>query len=316
MRRNIMLLSILTLLVALVAGCTQLGPQATPVPPTKTPKPTFTFTPNWSPTPLVLPSATPIPATPTPEATATPAVTDTPTQVPVPRFTASRTANVRNGPGTNYVRIGALGAGEAGVITGKNPAGNWYQFDYDGRPGWVSADLVTVSGDTASIQVAQNIPVPPTPRPRPTSPPPPTAQPQAPAAPPAPTYDWMYVQGSANPAPQCGVPNFEGQVQYRDGSPQNGVCVYIDYYGPRQIKFSGSGGKGNGNWGFSPCGQGDCKGPFVIYVVECPSGIGDGGVNADQIGFAPAPKSDKFTATITDKCSTGQWTHIIFKGTK
>jgi hypothetical protein len=316
MRRNNLLLPVLISLVLSVVGCTQLGPQATPAPPTKTPKPTFTFTPEWTPTPMILPTATPIPATPTPEATATPAATDTPTEAPVPRFTTSRTANVRSGPGVNYARIGSLGAGEAGVITGKNPAGNWYQFDYAGRSGWISADLVTLSGDTASIQVAQNIPPPPpTPRPQPTSPPPPTQAP-APPPPPAPTYDWMYVQGSAVAAPQCGVPNFEGQVQYRDGSPQNGVCVYIDYYGPRQIKFSGSGGKGNGNWGFSPCGQGDCKGPFSIYLVQCPAGIGDGGINADKIGLPPPPVSDKFSVTITDKCQTGQWTNIVFRGTK
>jgi uncharacterized protein YraI len=157
MRRNNLLLPVLISLVLSVVGCTQLGPQATPAPPTKTPKPTFTFTPEWTPTPMILPTATPIPATPTPEATATPAATDTPTEAPVPRFTTSRTANVRSGPGVNYARIGSLGAGEAGVITGKNPAGNWYQFDYAGRSGWISADLVTLSGDTARIQVAQNL---------------------------------------------------------------------------------------------------------------------------------------------------------------
>jgi hypothetical protein len=225
--------------------------------------------------------------------------------------------NVRSGPGTSYPKLGSLAAGDTYDIVGKNAAGDWLEFVYDGDAAWVTADMVTASGDMGAVEVAQNIPAPPAPtrapakpRPQPTSPPPP------PAPPPAPTFPWMYVSGSAIAAPQCGIPNFSGQVQYQNGSPQNGVCVYIDHYGPRQIKFSGSGGQGDGNWGFSPCGQGDCAGPTTIYLVQCPEGIGDGGINADQIGSPPAPVSDKFTANITDKCTTGQWTNIIFKATR
>jgi len=179
--------------------------------------------------------------------------------------------------------------------------------------------MVTVSGNTETVEVAQNIPPPPAPtarppapRPQPTSPPPP---PQ-PTAVPAPTYDYMYVQGSAIGAPQCGTPNFSGQVQYKSGEPENWVCVYIDYYGPRQMKPSGGSGQGAGNWGFSPCGQGDCTGPITVYLTKCPDGMSEGGFNADQIGSAPPPISDKFTATITSKCETGQWTNIIFRGTR
>ena len=150
------------------------------------------------------------------------------------------------------------------------------------------------------------VPVPPTNTPVP-----------QPTQPPAPQYTWMYVQGSANPAPQCGVPNFQGQVQYADGTGQNGVCVLIDYYGPRQIKFSGSGGQGAGNWGFSPCGGGDCVGPQKIYIIECPAGgVPDGGLTLNPGDSVPAPQSDIFTANITNKCETGQWTNIIFKRTR
>jgi hypothetical protein len=320
MRRNTLVTAALALALLIGAGCAAGAPETPSIPPTKTPKPTFTATEEWTPTPVVFATATPaIP--PTPEATATPeptAVPPTSTPKPAPSFSAAQGVNVRGGPGTNYPKLGSLTAGQSYEILGKNAAGNWLQFDFDGDPAWVSADMVTVSGDAGVVEVAQNIPPPPavpTPRPQPTARPAPP-QPTSPPAPPPPQYDWMYVAGSAIAAPQCGTPNFSGQVQYKDGNPQNGVCVYIDHYGPRQIKFSGSGGQGNGNWGFSPCGQGDCTGPTTVYVVQCPAGIGDGGVNADQIGSAPAPVSDKFTVNITDKCQTGQWTNIIFRGTK
>jgi hypothetical protein len=107
--------------------------------------------------------------------------------------------------------------------------------------------------------------------------------------------------------------NFSGQTRYKSGDPYNWVCIYIDYFGPRQIKPSGGGGVGAGNWGFSPCGDGACQGTIKIYVVDCPAGIGEGGLNADQISAAPPPKSDVFTATVTNKCETGQWTNIIFR---
>jgi hypothetical protein len=310
----------LTLVVLVGAGCAASEPEVAQVPPSKTPKPTFTWTPEWSPTPVVFATATPaIP--PTPEATATPEATEvppSPTPEPAPSFTANENVNIRSGPGTSYPRLGSLEAGDVYEIVGKNAAGDWLEFVYDGDAAWVTVDMVTTSGNMDAVEVAQNIAPPPAPtsaprpRPQPTSPPPP---PQ-PTSPPAPTFAWMYVQGSAIGAPQCGTPNFAGQVQYQSGAGQNGVCVYLDHYGPRQIKFSGSGGQGEGNWGFSPCGQGDCAGPTTIYLVQCPEGIGDGGLNADQIGSPPAPVSDKFTVNITDKCTTGQWTNIIFKATR
>jgi Bacterial SH3 domain len=319
--RYTLLTAALALAVLISAGCTTGKPEVATVPPTKTPKPTFTTTPEWSATPVVFATATPaIP--PTPEATATPVATEvppSPTPEPAPSLRANQTVNVRSGPGTNYPRIGSLAAGQSFEVLGKNAAGNWLEFVLDGDAAWVSADMVTVSGDMGAVEVAQNIPAPPAPpapRPQPTSPPPPPPPPTSPPAPPPPTFDWMYVSGSAIGAPQCGTANFSGQVQYRNGAPQNGVCVYIDHYGPRQIKFTGSGGQGDGNWGFSPCGQGDCAGPTTIYLVQCPDGIQDGGVNADEIGSPPPPVSDKFSVNITDKCQTGQWTNIIFRGTR
>jgi uncharacterized protein YgiM (DUF1202 family) len=230
------------------------------------------------------------------------------------------TLNVRTGPGTTYPAIGTARNGDRYDITGTNPSSTWWQIDFNGQLAWVSGQYVLVEGNTAAVEVVANIQPPPqptrppTPRPQPTQPPPPPSEPQPIQPPPQPSTPWVYVEGSAIAAPQCGVPNFEGQAQYPDGSPQNGVCILMDYYGPRQIKFSGGGGKGDGNWGFSPCGGGDCKGPFKIYVVECPSNVPDAGLSLDPGSPAPPAQSTVFTAEITDKCVTGQWTNIIFRG--
>lgn len=327
MRPKNLLLAALILVVAGASGCTSIGPQPTPVAPTKTPKPTFTPTADWTPTPVVFATAAPVEAaTPAqPDATAesdaaaaSTAEPSTATPNAVARLTATQTVNVRRGPGTNYPVIGRLDAGQAYPVTGKNARGDWYQFELNGQPAWVIANLVSISSDPAAIQVAQNIPAVPTarptarPKPKPTSPPAPPAPPPAPAAP---TYPWMLQSGSVRGAPQCGVVHFDGQVRYKNGTPQNGVCVYLGYYGPRTIKFSGGGGSGDGNWSFSPCGSGDCKGPFEIYVVQCPPNVPGAGLTL-QGGSPPAPKSDKFTVTITDKCQQGQWTNIIFQNTQ
>ena len=160
------------------------GPVTTPVP-TKTLRPTFTHTPA-KPTMTAAPTA--VPASATPEApTSAP---EPPTAVPSPtsevsRLTANASVNVRSGPGTNYAQIGRLQAGQSFVITGKNPTGDWWQFDFNGRSGWVLSELVRASGGER-VQVAANITPPPTARPRatarPVARPQPQPQPQPPAA--------------------------------------------------------------------------------------------------------------------------------------
>jgi hypothetical protein len=212
--------------------------------------------------------------------------------VPQPRFTANSTVNVRNGPGTNYNAIGALAAGQGFDITGKNAAGSWLQFDYNGRPGWVSADLVTVSGDAGSVQVAQNIPPPPTARP--TARPQPTTPPQ-PTAPAAPQYPFVLVEGVERCEEYSGDTYFHGYVRYRNNSLRNGACVHIAYYGPRQTKCSGCGCVGDGVWGFSPFGsEKPIQARVEIWVVACPSNFPTGGQDL-QTGFGDlTPLSKKW----------------------
>lgn len=197
MRVRTLVLLALTLALVTTAACTSSrisrGPAATPVP-TKTLRPTFTptqvkptLTPSPTaalPTPVVeVPAAVPTVAPPTP-----PPPTPEPTPVPAPQasFTVtSATLNVRSGPGTNYGVIGQIRQGQTFPITGKNPAGSWWQFDYNGRPGWVSGQLVRVT-NAELVQVATNIPAPPTARPQLPAPPRPPAQPTSPPPPAAP----------------------------------------------------------------------------------------------------------------------------------
>ena len=157
------------------------APTATPVPPTSTPVP-----PTATPVP---PTATPEPPTPTPEPpTATPEPpTATPEPEPeTPQAVASRSMNVRGGPGTDFAVVASATAGDSFDISGKNEDGSWYQVCCfaEEQPGWVSASLVTVEGDAAAIEVAANIPEPPpTPTPAPTPTPGPTSAAPAGGAP-------------------------------------------------------------------------------------------------------------------------------------
>jgi uncharacterized protein YgiM (DUF1202 family) len=88
-------------------------------------------------------------------------------------LTAIDTANVRSGPGTNYPIMGEVRPGQTYEVTGKNPAGDWWQFNFQGRTGWVFGQFVQPNAAARSVPVASNIPTPPpTPRPQPTAPPP------------------------------------------------------------------------------------------------------------------------------------------------
>jgi uncharacterized protein YraI len=79
--------------------------------------------------------------------------------------------NVRKGPATGYDKLGTLDKGQSAPVRGKNADGTWWQITFaaasDGV-GWVSGELVTVSGDTAGVPVATAAALP-TSAPQPTS---------------------------------------------------------------------------------------------------------------------------------------------------
>ncbi len=336
----------------LLAGCGGIGgAEATPIP-TRTPLPTFTPTvEGGQPAAPVEPAAPAAeqPAVDTPAADAavqtpaadaqatdaqapdaqatvdpdqvvvnTPAPAQTPTAAVSPTAAAAQVTtndivNIRSGPGTSYGLVGSAQVGESFRATGKNAAGDWWQIDYKGQPGWIFAQLVTASG-TEGVAVAQNIPaaptaapVPPTNTPAPVVEAPPAEQPPAEQPPaeqqPDPNNEGNFpyiLGGSVNCQPNPGITYFKGFTRDANNNPINAVCVHMAFFGPRTTKCSGCDGVGDGNWGFAPFGSSPApRGTAVeIFVVECPSNLPKGGQN-DGFGEL-VPQSPKWTRTIND----------------
>jgi len=311
----------LVLALLTLAGC-NLGATPEPPLPTDTPVPTFTPTVEVVIAPVdpgaaatakaaeeEATAAAQAAANPQP-ATQAPAQEPTATETPVPTapteaaVTVTSAMNVRGGPGTNYNVIGSANAGQRFLVTGKNPAGDWWQINFNGQAGWVFGQLVSQE-NTGGVQVAANIPaapvIPPTntPAPVPTSPP----APAAPAATAVPNFPFL-LSDNGRCDPNEGTTYFSGFARYPDNSPQNGVCVHIAYYGPRNTKCSGCDGVGDGNWGFSPFGGPAPAGTTVeIFVVQCPGPMSAGG-QSENFGDL-TPQSPKWVKTFnqSEQCT-------------
>ena len=221
---------------------------ATPEPPlpTNTPVPTFTPTievvivpvdPGAAATARAAEEA----ATATAQAAANPqaAATDTPvaaeptaTDTPAPAeasITVNSAMNIRGGPGTNYNVIGSANVGQRFPVTGKNPAGDWWQINFNGQTGWVFAQLVT-GENTDGVQVAANIPAPPQPTNTPVPAPTNTPAPAQPTAPPATLYKFnVAVVWKCDT--NAGVTYVEGTT-YINGAPQSGDWSVAFSYAP------------------------------------------------------------------------------------
>ncbi|MGL4651185.1 MAG: SH3 domain-containing protein [Caldilineaceae bacterium] len=356
--RRLILAVLLVVLALLTVAC---GEQAAPVPPTRTPAPTFTPTPPTdgaaatdpvalataqalqqaaqqpsdqgtapltNTVPVVDPNAAPTstsvfsqPTTGTvatdPNAVATPAppATTAPT-LAAAQVTLTQIVNVRGGPGTTYNLLGTGAQGLSFPVTGKSPAGDWWQINFNGQAGWVFGELVTATG-TEGVQVAQNIPPAPTaappppatntPVPAPTQPPAAAAPTPAPAAPPQ--ANTPYTLGNTERCdPNPGQTYFSGFTRDASNNLINGVCIHIFFYEPRTTKCSGCDGVGDGNWGFSPFNGPAPRGTTVeIYVVGCPGQLPAGGQNGNFTDLVP--QSPKWVHTIND---SEQCTGITF----
>lgn len=79
---------------------------------------------------------------------------------------AGAAVNVRFGPGTNYDVVGALSAGVTAQVIGRLNDNSWYQIQIGSTIGWVSASVVTRSGDCVGVPLAAP---PPSPTPIPTA---------------------------------------------------------------------------------------------------------------------------------------------------
>lgn len=246
------------------------------------------------------PTATNTP-TPTPPPTATPTVTPTPTATSSsPTVSISRTMNVRAGPGTNYAVVGQATAGDEYPISGRNPAGGWWQIIFGGQYAWVYAPLVTAT-NPEFVQVAPSIPTPvATP-----VPPAPTATP----VPPPPQFAYSLVDSGNCPGNDQQT-FFEGLVRDQNNNVVNNVCVHVAFNGPRNTKCTGC-GKPTGKWGFSPFGGPASSGTYVeIWVVNCPAGVNTDGSHNSKDFSNLTPLSPKWSTTITNSVAC---TNITFK---
>lgn len=99
---------------------------------------------------------TPIPPTPTAEPTVS------------VKATASKNANCRSGPASNFDLLGTLSQGASADVIGKNSDfGQWWKVRLaDGTECWVTEDAISLAGDT-SIVAAVTSPKTPTPIPAP-----------------------------------------------------------------------------------------------------------------------------------------------------
>ena len=75
--------------------------------------------------------------------------------------------NVRSGPGTTFTKIGEVQQGQSFEITGKNQAGTWWQFSFNGRPAWISGEMVSANVAAQNVQVIASLRRPPQCRSRP-----------------------------------------------------------------------------------------------------------------------------------------------------
>lgn len=80
------------------------------------------------------------------------ATTEGPATPAEPLAIAVGDLNVREGPGTEYDRIGGAYEGEEFSITGQSSDGEWWQIDFEGQSGWLYAPFVTATH-------AENVPV-------------------------------------------------------------------------------------------------------------------------------------------------------------
>jgi hypothetical protein len=88
-------------------------------------------------------------------------------------------ANVRSGPSTAYPVVGSVSRGQNCPAIGRNADVSWIQSACAAVTGWISADLLRVTGNAASLPIVTAGPppvAPPTPAPTPTPPPAPTFQ--------------------------------------------------------------------------------------------------------------------------------------------
>ncbi|MBL8161515.1 MAG: SH3 domain-containing protein [Anaerolineae bacterium] len=78
-----------------------------------------------------------------------------------PTVTTTQGVNLRRGPGTEFAPpVGSMPANATADIVAVNPARTWYKVRSSFGEGWITAQYVTVSGDTNNIPVDVGPPTP------------------------------------------------------------------------------------------------------------------------------------------------------------
>ncbi len=158
------------LLAVALAGCTVLAssntstqlqplqpgqwPTTTSVPPSPTASPFPQV--NWTPTPVAAEqvASTPGQGQDAPgTATAVPVVSAAPAFMGLPGKVAA-SANLRAGPGTGYAVVAVLYQGDTLTVMATDQAQDWLLVKASGKEGWLSRDLVTVSGNASALPQA------------------------------------------------------------------------------------------------------------------------------------------------------------------
>lgn len=99
--------------------------------------------------------------TPTIAPVLVPTVAPPPTAISIPQASlkaGNEFVNVRAGPGLSFDKVAELKPGQRAAVLGKSADGAWWQInlpDSPDRTGWVFAEYLDLSGDPASLPVAQ-----------------------------------------------------------------------------------------------------------------------------------------------------------------
>jgi hypothetical protein len=319
MRFRFWMLIALALMLVALAGCAnalgggQRGLTVTPGP-IKTLRPTFTSTPakpkptatpggaaqaqapagQAQPAQAQTPTVAPPPASPTPAPSPT-AVPPSPTPAKASITVSSVGAtNVRSGPGINYPRIGEVQQGQSFEITGKNQAGTWWQFSFNGQPAWISGEMVSASAAAQNVQVVANIPaapVQPTAAPRPAQPAPvqPTA---APPPPPAAIFSQGAPEFRNADATDFNVVTFWGRLGPTAGSPISGYKMKISSpFGSGEAAFGDS-----WQWAYSGLSESQFR-----YNAKFEASRAAGAYRAVVVDGSGKEVSDPITGALLDR---------------
>ena len=96
--------------------------------------------------------------------------------------------------------------GQSFEITGKNQAGTWWQFSFNGQPAWISGEMVSANAAAQNVQVVESIPTAPV---QPTAAPPPGQPVPRPCGQPRPTPAGSHLLSRRPRIPQCRCSEFQ-----------------------------------------------------------------------------------------------------------